>query len=77
MSSQALIQIDDRSQVGEGRRAAADLTRALGFDATVAGNVALAVTEAATNIVKHAQRGKLVLRCLERDGIGEIGRAHV
>lgn len=72
MSSQALIQIDDRSQVGEGRRAAADLTRALGFDATVAGNVALAVTEAATNIVKHAQRGKLVLRCLERDGIGGL-----
>ncbi|HXR94101.1 MAG TPA: anti-sigma regulatory factor [Steroidobacteraceae bacterium] len=72
VSSQALIQIDDRSQVGEGRRAAAHLTRALGFDATAAGNVALAVTEAATNIVKHARRGKLVLRCLERGGIGGL-----
>jgi anti-sigma regulatory factor (Ser/Thr protein kinase) len=72
LSSQALIHIDDRSQVGEGRRAAAALTRTLGFGATVAGNVALAVTEVTTNIVKHAQRGKLVLRCLERGGIGGL-----
>lgn len=70
--SQSLIRIDDRSHVGEGRRAAAALTRALGFDATVAGNVALAVTEAATNILKHAQRGKLLLRGLERGGIGGL-----
>jgi len=72
VASQSLIRIDDRSHVGEGRRAAAELTRALRFDATAAGNVALAVTEASTNIVKHAQRGKLVLRSLERGGIGGI-----
>lgn len=70
--SQSLINIDDRSHVGEGRRAAAQMTRALGFDATAAGNVALAVTEAATNILKHAQRGKLILRGLERGGIGGL-----
>ncbi len=72
MSAQALIKVDDRSQVGEGRRAAADLARVLGFDATAAGNVALAVTEATTNILKHAQRGKLVLRALERGGVGGL-----
>jgi len=72
LASQTLIQVDDRSQVGESRRAAADFTHLLGFDATAAGSVALAVTEAATNIVKHAQRGKLVLRCLEHDGIGGL-----
>jgi anti-sigma regulatory factor (Ser/Thr protein kinase) len=72
VSAQVKVNIDDRSQVGEARRAAADLTRALGFDATVAGNVALAVTEAATNILKHAQRGKVLLRCLERNGIGGL-----
>jgi anti-sigma regulatory factor (Ser/Thr protein kinase) len=72
LSVQALINVDDRSQVGEGRRAAADLTRALAFGATAAGNVALAVTEAATNMLKHAQRGKLVLRCLERAGVGGL-----
>ncbi len=69
---QSLVNIDDRSQVGEGRRLAADFTRALGFDATVAGNVALAVTEATTNIIKHAQRGKLLLRGLERGGVGGL-----
>ena len=37
-----------------------------------AGNVALAVTEAATNIIKHAQRGKLLLRGLEHGGIGGL-----
>jgi anti-sigma regulatory factor (Ser/Thr protein kinase) len=67
-----LIHIDERSQVGEARRAAAELTRGLGFDATGAGNVALALTEAATNIVKHARRGKLVLRGLERGGVGGL-----
>ncbi len=72
MSVQVLVNIDDRSQVGEARRAAADLTRALDFASTTAGNVALAVTEAATNILKHAQRGKLLLRSLERGGIGGL-----
>ncbi len=70
--TQVLTNIDDRSQVGEVRRAAADLTRALSFDVIRAGNVALAVTEAATNILKHAQRGQLVLRCLERSGTGGL-----
>jgi anti-sigma regulatory factor (Ser/Thr protein kinase) len=72
LGSQTLIQIDDRSQVGVARRAAADLTRVLGFDATGAGNVALAVTEATTNILKHAQRGKLLLRNLEHDSVGGL-----
>jgi anti-sigma regulatory factor (Ser/Thr protein kinase) len=72
LSAQTLVNIDDRSQVGEGRRAAAELARALGFDSIVAGNVALAVTEATTNILKHAQRGKLLLRSLERGGIGGL-----
>ncbi len=72
MSFQVLINIDDRSQVGEARRAAAEITRTLSFDDTGAGNVAIAVTEVATNIVKHAARGKLVLRTLERDGVGGL-----
>jgi anti-sigma regulatory factor (Ser/Thr protein kinase) len=72
LSAQRLIHVDDRSQVGEARRAAAELTRALGFDGSAAGNVALAVTEATTNILKHAQRGKLLLRSLERGGVGGL-----
>ena len=72
MSVQVLVNVDDRSDVGEARRAAAELTRTLSFDATVAGNVALAVTEAVTNIVKHVGHGRLVLRSLESNGIGGV-----
>jgi len=64
--SQVLIQIDDRTQVGEARRAAAQMTEALNFDDTQSGKVALAVTEAATNIVKHAGTGKILLGPLLR-----------
>lgn len=66
MLSQVLIQIEDRTQVGEARRVAAKMTDALGFDATQSGKVALAVTEAATNIVKHAGSGKILLAPLMR-----------
>jgi anti-sigma regulatory factor (Ser/Thr protein kinase) len=64
--SQILVQIDDRTQVGEARRAAARMTEALAFDETQSGKVALAVTEAATNIVKHAGSGKILLAPLVR-----------
>ncbi len=72
MPVQVLINVDDRSDVGESRRAARELTGALGFDATAAGNVALGVTEAATNIVRHAGHGQVLLRALERDGVGGL-----
>jgi anti-sigma regulatory factor (Ser/Thr protein kinase) len=64
--SQILIQIDDRTQVGEARRAAVEMAAALGLGETQAGKVALAVTEAATNIVKHAGTGKILLGPLVR-----------
>lgn len=66
MLSQILLQIDDRTQVGEARRTAAQMTDALAFDTTQSGKVALAVTEAATNIVKHAGSGKILLAPLTR-----------
>jgi anti-sigma regulatory factor (Ser/Thr protein kinase) len=66
VSSQILIRIDDRTQVGEARRAAAQMTEALGFGEPQAGKVALGVTEAATNIVKHAGSGKILLAPLLR-----------
>ena len=66
MPSQILLQIDDRTQVGEARRAAVEISATLGLGETPAGKVALAVTEAATNIVKHAGTGKILLRPLVR-----------
>lgn len=68
MPSQVLIQVDDRSQVGEARRAALQMAEALAFEHTQGGKVALAVTEAATNIVKHAGSGKILLAPLMRVG---------
>jgi anti-sigma regulatory factor (Ser/Thr protein kinase) len=61
-----LIPIDDRSQVGEARRVAVQMAETLSFDATQAGKVALAVTESATNIIKHAGSGQVVLGPLVR-----------
>jgi anti-sigma regulatory factor (Ser/Thr protein kinase) len=66
--AQILLQIDDRTQVGEARRAAVEMAEALGLGATQGGKVALAVTEAATNIVKHAGTGKILLGPLMRAG---------
>lgn len=69
MLPQLQFQISERSEVGAARRAAIELTKSRGFDETQAGKVGLCVTEAATNIVKHAGSGKIVLRVLEREGV--------
>jgi anti-sigma regulatory factor (Ser/Thr protein kinase) len=64
MSAQRVLPVEDSSQVGNARREAANMTALLGFSAEDAGKVALAITEAATNILKHASRGKILLRPL-------------
>jgi anti-sigma regulatory factor (Ser/Thr protein kinase) len=48
------------------------MTESRGFDATQAGKVGLCITEAATNIVKHAGSGKIILRALERGGVAGL-----
>jgi anti-sigma regulatory factor (Ser/Thr protein kinase) len=68
MRPQSVFTIDDSSQIGGARRAAAELAASLEFDATQAGKIGIAVNEAGTNIVKHAGRGRLLLRALECDG---------
>ncbi|MDB6142233.1 MAG: transcriptional regulator [Pseudomonas sp.] len=61
-----VLPIEDSSQIGHARRTAQKLAEQIGFDATDAGRVALVVTELASNILKHAQRGELHLRVLPR-----------
>lgn len=63
-STSTVLAISDSSQVGEARRAAAVLTTRLALDETQAGRAALIVTEAATNLHKHAGGGQIVLRPL-------------
>ena len=72
MQPQSVFPIDDRSQIGDARRAAAEMAALLGFDETQGGKVALAVNECGSNIVKHAGSGRLLLRALESDGIGGL-----
>jgi anti-sigma regulatory factor (Ser/Thr protein kinase) len=64
----ASICVEDTSQVAAARRVAAELARRLAFDEAAAGRVALAVTEAATNLVKHARQGEILLSAAEVDG---------
>ena len=64
-SVQILIPVEEASGIAEARRRVAALAASLGFDGTTAGALAVAVTEAATNIVKHATRGSIVARSLE------------
>lgn len=62
---QRVTPISDASGVADARRAVAALAVTAEFDATTAGELALAVTEAATNIAKHAREGAIVARILE------------
>lgn len=62
----------DSSQVAVVRRAAVELCIKLDFDETAAGEVAIVVTEAATNILKHAGHGEIVLRPLAGRGVHGI-----
>ena len=53
MKSTQRVVVQDASQVSEARRLAVGIARELGFGETETGQVALVVTEAATNLVKH------------------------
>ncbi len=72
MLPQVQFQITERSEIGAARRAAVELSESRGFDATQAGKVGLCVTEAATNIVKHAGNGRIILRVLEHGAIAGL-----
>lgn len=58
----ASFEIADASGVAFARRGASDAARKCGFNETDAGRLALIVTEATTNILKHAQHGEVLVR---------------
>jgi anti-sigma regulatory factor (Ser/Thr protein kinase) len=59
-----LIDVDEQSQIGAARRAATAVGSECHLGADGVGRLALVVTEAATNIVRHAGRGLIILRVL-------------
>jgi anti-sigma regulatory factor (Ser/Thr protein kinase) len=62
MKTMNRLRMEETSQVAEARRMSAGFCRSLGFDETLAGRVSIVVTELATNLVKHAGGGELILR---------------
>jgi len=73
VTEHVLLDIHDASGAGHARRTAADLAQDIGFSADDVGRLAIVVTEAATNLVKHGGGGELLLRTLDGDGARGIG----
>lgn len=66
--TQFAIEIVDPSQAGEARRAAVECAASIGMDETDCGKIAIAATEMATNLVKHARHGKIIYSPLAHGG---------
>lgn len=62
---QKTVEVSDATGVAEARREAAGLAAVAGLDQTARGKLAVAVTEAASNMLKHAQRGRVLMRVIE------------
>ena len=63
--------VSDTSQVGEARRSAAEFARRAGANEAVIGRVGLVATEMATNLIKHASGGHIVIDAFhDLDGYG-------
>src|SRR6476469_1004423 len=62
------IKVEESSQVAEGRRAVASMAASHGFGETEIGQISIVATELATNLVKHARGGELVLTPPQSDG---------
>ncbi len=72
LGRQSAFHVGELSEIASVRRAGNDLARQLGFDEIRTGQLAIVITEAATNIVKHAEEGLMLLRSLDRDGVAGI-----
>jgi anti-sigma regulatory factor (Ser/Thr protein kinase) len=68
----ASFEIADASSVAFARRGANDAAQKGALNETDLGRIALIVTEAATNILKHAQHGELLVRVLPSDTSGSL-----
>ncbi len=62
LSNQTMFNVGEMGEVAAVRRAGATLARLQGFNEVMAGKVSIVITEAGTNIVKHAVRGQILLR---------------
>lgn len=71
-SREATVGVTDASGVSAARRRAAELTRGAGFGETEAGRVAIVVTEAATNLLKHGTGGEILLQAVSTASVAGL-----
>jgi anti-sigma regulatory factor (Ser/Thr protein kinase) len=83
----AVFPMGDASRVGEARRHAADLAAECGLDEVESGRLAIIVTELATNLLRHADKGRLLISARpdraeveiisidEGPGMADVGRS--
>jgi anti-sigma regulatory factor (Ser/Thr protein kinase) len=67
MSESLRLRIEEQSQTADARRLARGMARKVGFDENLAEQVAIVVTEACTNLLKHAGDGELLVRAVSED----------
>ena len=65
------LTINDPTKVGEARRRASVLAEDFGFDETGRGRVALVVSEAASNLIRHGGGGELIVQGHGSDQTGK------
>ena len=64
MSRSELISVDDPAHVGLARRTALALAQSVSLPDALCGKIEITVTEAGTNLLKHAGHGKIILRVI-------------
>lgn len=65
---QLCIPVADPSQVGEVRRAAARMAQTLPLSESRRADVSIVATELATNLLRHARDGRILIQSMDRDG---------
>jgi anti-sigma regulatory factor (Ser/Thr protein kinase) len=69
LNDAVLLVVSDDSRIAEARRFVKSLAQELGFNDVDTERAAIVVTEAASNLMKHAQRGRLLIRSIAANGI--------
>lgn len=66
------VRIEDPSQVAVARRRSQAFASGIGLSEEMVANVGLCTTEVATNILRHATRGEILIERLESDGSARL-----
>ena len=67
---QLCIPVSDRSQIGEVRRAISRMAETLALSPSRRGDAAIVATELATNLVRHARDGRMLLQVISHGASG-------